>query len=101
MSDDAALPLGAEVCRQRGFRTCEAPLLHPGRTMSTDNTMHGARRKLKMHSRLSVLTIVIGVVLMIFMISTESEPGALPLLLILLGSGWHLITRGRTRSHHQ
>ena len=69
--------------------------------MSTDHTIQDASRKLKVHTLLSVLTIVVGVALMIFMISTESEPGALPLLLIVLGTGWYLVTRRRRiRSHH-
>ena len=66
--------------------------------MSTDDAIQGAGRKLKVHTLLSVLTIVIGVALMIFMISTESEPGAIPLLLIVLGTGWYLVTRRRIRS---
>lgn len=69
--------------------------------MSTDDRIQDGSRKLKLHTRLSVVAIVIGVVLMIFMISTESEPGALPLLLILGGTGWYLLMRGRTRSHHR
>ena len=68
--------------------------------MSTDTTTH-AGKKLKLHARLSMLIIAIGLVLMIFMITTESEPGALPLLLIVVGTAWHLITRGRIRSHHR
>ena len=60
--------------------------------MKTDNT-----KKLKIHSLLSVLTAVIGVALLIFMIVVEDEPGAIPLLLILGGTGWYFITRYRAR----
>lgn len=65
-------------------------------SMSTDN----AGSKLKLHARLSMAILVIGLVLMIFMITTESEPGALPLLLVVVGTGWHLVTRARIRSRH-
>lgn len=51
--------------------------------------------KLKMHLFLSALTIVFGVALLVFMIVTEDEPGAIPLLLILVGAGWYFITRYR------
>ncbi|HEX2203181.1 MAG TPA: hypothetical protein VHG91_07775 [Longimicrobium sp.] len=68
--------------------------------MTTDDTTRDAGRRLKVHRLLSVLTIVTGVVLMIFMISTESEPGAIPLLLIVLGTGWYFVTRARIRSRH-
>lgn len=67
--------------------------------MTTGDTGQDAGRKLKVQMRLSVIIIVIGLALMIFMITTEDEPGALPLLLIVLGTGWHLVTRARIRSH--
>jgi hypothetical protein len=67
--------------------------------MSTDGTTHDAGRKLRLHARLAVATLVIGLVLMVFMITTESEPGALPLLLVVAGTGWYLVTRRRIRSH--
>ena len=60
--------------------------------MKTDNT-----KKLKIQSLLSVLTGVIGVALLIFMIVVEDEPGAIPLLLIVGGTGWYFITRYRIR----
>lgn len=49
---------------------------------------------------LSMLTIVLGVVLLIYMIAVESEPGAIPLLLIAVGTIWFLVLRTRSRSHH-
>jgi hypothetical protein len=51
------------------------------------------------HNLLSLVMIAHGSVLMIYMIVVEDEPGAVPLLLILLGIGWYLIPRVRTRSH--
>ena len=46
----------------------------------------------KVHQFLSIVMIVAGMALMIFMIHTESEPGAVPLLLVLIGMGWFFIT---------
>lgn len=56
-------------------------------------------KKLRMHKRLSILIIVIGVVLMLYMIAVEDEPGGIPLLLIVLGVGLYIITRIRMRAH--
>ena len=55
---------------------------------------------LRVHMLLSVITIVLGVVLLIYMVTVESETGAIPLLLIVLGVGWYLFTRRRARSQH-
>lgn len=68
--------------------------------MTTEKTSQDTRRKLMMHTRLSMVILAVGLVLMVFMIRTESEPGALPLLLIVVGTGWYLATRARIRSHH-
>ena len=51
-------------------------------------------QKLKVHSILSVVTVVIGVVLMLYMITVEGEPGGIPILLVVFGMGWYFI-RGR------
>ena len=61
--------------------------------MTSDNSV-----RLRLHARLSALTILIGVALMIMMIVEEDEFGALPLALIVFGTGWLLITRRRARS---
>ena len=57
--------------------------------------------KPKVHKILSILTIAIGLVLMIGKIYADSEPGAIPLLLLVVGMGWYFITRFRTQSHHK
>ncbi len=57
--------------------------------------------KLKVHKILSALTIAIGFVLMLGKIYADSEPGAIPMLLVVLGMGWYFITRVRTRSHQK
>lgn len=54
-----------------------------------------------MHTLISVLFTVIGVVLMVFKIYADSEPGLIPILLVVFGIGWYLITRARMRSHHK
>lgn len=43
-------------------------------------------QKLKSFKIVSVITFLIGAVLMIYMIKVEDEPGALPLFLILIGT---------------
>jgi hypothetical protein len=55
-------------------------------------------KKLKMHKLLSIITTVIGIALLTFMIVVEDEPGALPLALIVFGTGWYFITRSRLSS---
>lgn len=69
--------------------------------MKADNTIQDTSKKLKVHTLLAVLTTVIGVVLLIYMIVVESEPGAIPLLLVVLGIGWYFVTRVLIRSHHK
>jgi hypothetical protein len=39
--------------------------------------------------------IFLGAILLIYMIAYEGEPGALPLLLVLIGISWLLIKRFR------
>lgn len=52
---------------------------------------------LKVHYTIAALTVAVGAVLLIYMVRVESEPGAIPLLLIASGIGWYLITRSRRR----
>ena len=47
------------------------------------------------------LIVVVGVVLMVGKIHVDSEPGGIPLLLILLGTAWHLAGRSRAGSRHE
>ena len=55
----------------------------------------GTLEKLKVQQMLSALTIVIGFVLMSGKIYADSEPGAIPILLVVLGTGWYLVARVR------
>jgi len=57
--------------------------------------------KPKMHMLLLVLTLVTGIVLMIYMIYEEGELGAIPILLVTMGVGWYSIARVRTQSQHK
>ena len=50
-----------------------------------------------MQTRLSLFTVALGLVLMAFTVATESEPGAIPLLLVVVGVSWLAITRARAR----
>lgn len=50
-------------------------------------------QKLKLSRMLSVLTALLGIALMIYMIIVEGEPGALPLILIIMGIVWFIINR--------
>ncbi|PAU92762.1 hypothetical protein CK503_14820 [Aliifodinibius salipaludis] len=61
----------------------------------------GNTKKLKMHSLLSILTIVLGTVLLIFMIVVEGEPGAIPLMLLVVGIVWYFITRYKLHLQHR
>jgi c-di-AMP phosphodiesterase-like protein len=57
--------------------------------------------KLKMHKIISLIIIVIGILLMMMKIFEDSEPGAIPLMLIIVGTGWYLKTRARIRSQQK
>ena len=70
-----------------------------GGTMSSDNTINDAGKRLKAYRLASILIISIGVVLMIIKIYADSEPGGIPILLVLLGTVLYLITWYRLRSH--
>lgn len=50
-------------------------------------------QKLKLSRMLSVLTILLGIALIIYMIMVEGELGALPLILIIIGTVWFFINR--------
>jgi hypothetical protein len=57
--------------------------------------------KLKVQKTLSALTVAVGLVLMSGKVYVDSEPGAIPLLLVVLGTGWYLLARFRARSHRR
>jgi len=50
----------------------------------------------RMQTWLAAVTLAVGLMLLAFMVVVEDEPGALPLLLVLVGGGWlSLIKRKR------
>lgn len=63
-----------------------------------DKSIEDGDRNRKAHAVLAALTVALGVVLLAYMVVVESEPGAIPLLLIVLGSAWYVVTRRRARS---
>lgn len=58
--------------------------------------MHASTR-LKVHRLASATVLAIGLALMTMMILVESEPGLLPLLMVVGGGAWLLATQLRMR----
>lgn len=56
-------------------------------------------RKLRIEKLFALAALVMGIVLLIFMITVEDEPGAIPLLFIVIGAGWYFFTRIRILSN--
>jgi hypothetical protein len=54
-------------------------------------------QKLKLSKTLSLLMIILGATLIIYMISIEGELGALPLFVILTGIVWFIINQYRIK----
>jgi len=61
----------------------------------------GISLKSKWSKILSLLTVFLGFVLLIYMIMVEDEPGALPLLLIITGVVWFIISRNQIKKKLQ
>lgn len=53
--------------------------------------------KLKWSKLISILIILFGTTLMVYMIKVENEPGALPLLLIAVGAIWFVVNQNRIK----
>jgi hypothetical protein len=51
--------------------------------------------KTKLHKTLSLIVLAIGAVLMAGKIYADSEPGLIPIVLVLIGLGWYGATRIR------
>lgn len=49
--------------------------------------------KLRLHKIISIAITLVGIAMMIVMMVVENEPGALSLLLIVVGAGWYLVAR--------
>jgi hypothetical protein len=50
-----------------------------------------------MQTSISIAVLVLGLALMAFKIHADSEPGAIPLALVLLGTVWLVVARLRAR----
>ncbi len=57
--------------------------------------------KLKAHKLLSLLTLVVGILVLIYAITVEDEPTLVAPLLVVFGAAWYFITRARTRTHNK
>lgn len=62
-----------------------------------DTTIQTAGKKRRVHTGLSIFLLTLGIVLLIYMIVVEDEPGAVPLALIVAGGTWLAIARFRMR----
>jgi hypothetical protein len=60
-----------------------------------------ALERLRVQKLLSALTAAVGFVLMSGKIYADSEPGAIPMLLVVLGAGWYLVAWARARSRRR
>lgn len=49
-----------------------------------------------MRKLIPLLIVAVGAALMAFKIVEDSEPGAIPLLLVLIGGAWYLTVRHRS-----
>lgn len=51
-----------------------------------------------MQKIIALLTLIIGFTLLIYMITFEDEPGALPLLMIIIGASWYFYVRAKKQN---
>ncbi|MFO7798245.1 hypothetical protein [Rhodohalobacter sp.] len=58
-------------------------------------------QKLKLQKIFSIAIIIMGISLLSYMVVVEDEPGAIPLLMVVMGTGWYFITRSRIKSLHR
>ncbi|HLA64760.1 MAG TPA: hypothetical protein VK610_10055 [Rhodothermales bacterium] len=66
--------------------------------MNANDTARTRSERLRTHAILSAVILGIGLVLLVYMIVVEDEPGALPLGLVVVGLGWQIATRVRMRA---
>ena len=65
--------------------------------MDTDTPVENTARKRTVHTLLAAAITFVGLLLLVYMIVWEDEPGALPLFLIVVGATWLVVTRVRLR----
>lgn len=54
-----------------------------------------------MNTIIPLLIAALGVILLIYMILVEDEPGAVPLIMIFIGLAWYFISRSRFKSQNK
>ncbi len=58
-------------------------------------------RTLKINTYLSLLMITLGVIFLAYMILVEDEPGAIPLLMTIIGICWYFLTKWKLKSYNK
>ena len=61
----------------------------------------GISQKLINQRILAIIILLIGVILLIYMITVEGEPGALPLVLVIIGIVWSIINRYQIKNYSE
>jgi predicted membrane channel-forming protein YqfA (hemolysin III family) len=61
----------------------------------------GISLKNRWRKTLSLLTVFVGFVLLVYMIAVEDEPGALPFLLLIIGVVWFIAGRKQIKKKGQ
>jgi hypothetical protein len=69
-----------------------------GKELRGEDNGQSGLKSLKAQRVLSLMIMALGAVLLVFMITVEDEPGALPLALVVGGTAWFLLVRRRVRS---
>lgn len=65
-----------------------------------ERTHGSSNKRFRVQTALAAAVLALGLVLLATNIYVESEPGAVPLLIVLTGVAWLAITRYRARSQH-
>jgi hypothetical protein len=58
------------------------------------------KQRATLHTVFPIILLVIGLFLVVFKIYADSEPGALPLFLLLVGTLWLIVTRLKKKQQH-
>jgi hypothetical protein len=64
-----------------------------------DNKSAAIRKGLHLQKIISLVILISGLLLVTFMITYEDEPGALPLMLILIGGIWFTLNQIRIKKN--
>jgi hypothetical protein len=66
--------------------------------MTQDSTERDRPSGATIHTALPMAVVAVGLTLLVYMVTVESEPGAIPLLLVVAGATWYFVARRRARS---